>query len=149
MKFLILAGLTGMSLYASAAFAQDVGDPEAGEKAFRQCKNCHTIESADGEAINRGGKNGPNLWGVVGRTAGTEEDFGRYSDSMIAAGEAGLEWDFEHFEIYVQDATAFLRDYLGDDKARGAMTFKLKKAEEAADIWAYLQSVGPEEEGGS
>lgn len=119
------------------------GDAAAGEKDFKQCQTCHSIVDADGNAIVKGGKVGPNLYGVVGRTAGTEKGF-KYKDSIVAAGEAGLVWDEEHFVTYVQDPTAFLKDYLSDAKARSGMTFKLRKAEEAPDIWAYLASVGPE-----
>ncbi len=147
MKFL-LAGIAGLCLMAPMATAQDMGDAAAGEKTFRQCVACHSITDADGNDIAKGGRVGPNLYGVVGRTAGTWEDFS-YSDSMVAAGEAGLEWNEENFAVYVQDPTAFLREYLDDKSARGKMTFKLRKAEDAPDIWAYLKSVGPEAAGGS
>ena len=76
---------------------------------------------------------------MVGRQAGAQEDFNGYSDSMKEAGEAGLVWDEEHFVSYVQDPTAFLRDYLDDPKARGKMTFKLTSGME--DVYAYLDSV--------
>ncbi len=143
-----VAGMVGLCASATIAAAQDAGDPEAGEGAFRQCRACHSITDAEGNDIVKGGAAGPNLYGIVERTAGTYEDF-RYSDSMVAAGEAGLAWNEEDFSVYVQDPTEFLRTYLDDSKARGKMTFKLRKAEEAADLWAYLKSVGPEmEEGG-
>ncbi|MGR3802558.1 c-type cytochrome [Marinibacterium profundimaris] len=139
----LMAGLAGLLLAAPVAMAQDAdGDPAAGENDFKQCRTCHAITDADGNDIVKGGKVGPNLYGVVGRQAGTYEDF-RYSDFMIAAGEAGLSWNVEDFTVYVQDPTAFLRDYLDDPKARGKMAFKLMKEEQAADIWAYLVSVGP------
>ncbi|CAN0587514.1 unnamed protein product, partial [Ectocarpus sp. 12 AP-2014] len=121
---------------ATSALAQDAGDPAEGEKVFRQCKTCHAVTDADGNDVVKGGKVGPNLYGVVGRTAGTWDDF-RYSDSMIAAGEAGLEWNAEDFTVYVQDPTAFLRDYLDDKSARGKMTFKLRDPADAAHLWAY------------
>ncbi len=37
-----------------------------------------------------------------------------------------------------------LRDYLGDDKARSGMSFKLRSEEDAANVWAYLVSLAPE-----
>lgn len=119
------------------------GNAEDGEKVFRQCRSCHSITDADGNDIQKGGRVGPNLYGVAGRTAGTYEGF-KYSDSMVAAGEAGLAWDEEHFTPYVQDPTGFLRDYLDDSSARGKMTFKARKEQDALDVWAYLVSVGPE-----
>ncbi|BBU55388.1 hypothetical protein KU6B_16530 [Mameliella alba] len=99
----------------------------------------------EGDEIQKGGKVGPNLYGVAGRTAGTYEDF-NYSDSMVAAGEAGLAWDEEHFVPYVRNATDFLKDYLDDSSARGKMTFRARSDEDAANVWAYLVSVGPEPE---
>ena len=139
MKFHVTA--IALASLAVPAFAQD-GDVEAGEKAFRQCKACHSVVDDAGETIVKGGQVGPNLYGVVGRKAGSVEGFS-YSDLVVAAGEAGLEWDQESFSGYVQDPTPWLKEYTGED-GRGKMTFKLRKEEDAADIWAYLGSVGPE-----
>ncbi|EPX79616.1 c-type cytochrome [Salipiger mucosus] len=118
------------------------GDAEAGERAFRQCRSCHMIESPD-ETIVRGGQTGPNLYGVAGRTAGTVEDF-RYSDLMVAAGEAGLEWDEESFTGYIQDPTGFLHEAAETDSGRSNMSFQLRREDDAPDLWAYLVSVGPD-----
>ncbi|MEX0310825.1 MAG: cytochrome c family protein [Tateyamaria sp.] len=130
-------------LLAAPAFADghSVGDAAKGEKEFNKCKSCHMIETADGETIVKGGRTGPNLYGIVGRQAGSLDGF-RYGDDLVAAGEAGLVWDAENFVTYVQDPRAFLREYLDDSKAKSKMTFKLKKGGE--DIYAYLVSVGPE-----
>jgi cytochrome c len=140
LKTVIAASLMSPVL-ATAGLAAD-GDATAGEKHFNQCKTCHSIVADDGAEIMKGGKVGPNLWGVAGRSAGTEDGF-RYSDAMVAAGEAGLAWNQDDFTTYIQDPTKFLRAYTQDDKARGKMTFKLRKAEQAPDLWAYLVSVGP------
>lgn len=128
---------------STTAFAEShaSGDPAEGEKVFRQCKSCHSIQDADGNDIQKGGKVGPNLYGVAGRTAGSVDGFG-YSKFMVAAGEAGLTWDEEHFVPYVQDATGFLRDYLDDKSARGKMTYRVRKEDDAINVWAYLVSVG-------
>ena len=75
MKMTIASALAVATL-ATGAFADTsapTGDVEAGEKAFKKCKSCHMIQDADGENIVKGGKTGPNLYGVVGRTAGTYE----------------------------------------------------------------------------
>lgn len=133
--------VTILASVAATAPALAAGDAAKGEKIFLKCRACHEIVSPDGEVIQRGGKVGPNLFGVIGRQAGSYEDFKGYSTSMKEAGEKGLVWDEAHFTTYVQDATGFLRDYLGDDKARGKMTFKLTSGME--DIYAYLVSVDP------
>ncbi len=40
------------------------GDPAAGEKGFNKCKSCHSIITGDDETIVKGGKTGPNLFGL-------------------------------------------------------------------------------------
>lgn len=139
MKYLF-SGVAVTCLAATMAHA--AGDATKGEKDFRQCRACHSIIADDGTAIVKGGKIGPNLYGVVGRTAGSWDDF-PYSSYLKAAGEKGLAWDEEHFADWVQDPSKFLKGYLGDNAARAKMTFKLRRASEAPDIWAYLESVGP------
>lgn len=136
-------------LAAAPAIAQEAtGDAAAGEQVFRQCQTCHAVVDADGNALagRPQVRTGPNLYGVAGRTAGTVEEF-RYSDAMVAAGEAGLVWDEASFVAYVQDPTPFLREFLGDDSARGNMTFKLRNADDAANVYAYIASLGGSAEG--
>ncbi|WP_299410073.1 c-type cytochrome [uncultured Roseobacter sp.] len=124
--------------FAAPAFAE--GDAAEGEKTFNKCKSCHMIVADDGTEIVKGGKTGPNLYGVIGRTAGTA-DF-KYGDDLAAAGEAGLVWDEANLAEYTADPRAFLRTYLDDSKAKSRMSFKLKKGGE--DVAAYLASVGPQ-----
>ncbi|KPQ08163.1 MAG: cytochrome c [Rhodobacteraceae bacterium HLUCCA12] len=126
-------GLTG-----SAAFA---ADPEAGEQQWRQCRACHMIAPPEGDAIQNGGRVGPNLYGVIGRQAGTVEGF-RYSDALVQAGEDGLVWDEESFVEYVQNPTAFIRDVTGDSSARSPMNFQMRSG--AEDMYAYLESLNGE-----
>jgi cytochrome c len=116
------------------------GDPEAGQKAFNKCKSCHQIVSDTGETLSKGGRTGPNLWGIAGRQAGTVEDF-RYGDDLVAAGEAGLVWDAETFAAYTADPRGFLREFLEDNKAKSKMAFRLKTGGE--DVYAYLAQFGP------
>jgi cytochrome c len=130
---LVLAALS----LAAPAFA--AGDPAMGESEFKKCKSCHAIIAGDGTEIIKGGKTGPNLYGVVGRAAGST-DFA-YSDALKAAGAAGLIWDEAALVTYLADPTAFLRDKTGDAAARSKMAFKLAKG--AEDIVAYLASVAP------
>ena len=61
-----------------------MGDLSHGEKVFKM----YSLSS-----IADGGKNmiGPNLWGVIGRTAGSISDY-KYSKAMVAYGK---EWSFE------------------------------------------------------
>ena len=112
MNRLIATAIVG--LLAAPALAE--GDAAKGEKTFNKCKACHSIISDSGETIVKGGKTGPNLFGVIGRTAGTYEDF-RYGDDIVAVGEAGLVWDEKAFNHYVEDPRGFLRETLDDKGA--------------------------------
>ncbi|GAB5436213.1 MULTISPECIES: c-type cytochrome [Roseobacteraceae] len=134
MKRLVATMIVG--LLAVPALAE--GDAEKGKKAFNKCKACHTIVSDDGETILKGGKTGPNLYGIVGRTAGTVDGF-KYGESLVEAGEKGLVWDAENFAEYTKDPKSFLKTYLDSTSAKSKMSFKLKKGSE--DIYAYLESV--------
>ena len=125
---------------SGAAFAQDAA---AGEKEFNKCKSCHMIVADDGTEIVKGGRTGPNLYNIIGRKAGTVEDF-RYGDSIVAAGEAGLVWNEETFVAYVQDPKGFLAEYLGDSGARSKMSYRLRSGME--DVYAYLVTVSPDAE---
>ena len=136
-----LVAIAALSFSAPAfADGHSTGDAEAGAKTFKKCKSCHMIVADDGEVILKGGKSGPNLYGVIGMTAGTVEGF-KYSKDLMAAGEAGLVWDEASLATWVKDPKAFLKDYLDSGKAKSKMSFKLKKGGE--DVAAYLASVGP------
>ncbi len=120
------------------------GDPEKGEKLYNRCSSCHAIIK-DGEVLVKGGITGPNLYGVVGRIAGSEPDYlngserlpiGMFTDDMIRAGQEGLVWTQENITAYSENPIEFIQDYLNDDSARPNMSVKLKKG--AEDIAAYL-----------
>ena len=130
----LTASLTLSSL-AGPAFAE--GDAAKGESDFKKCKACHMIVADDGTEIQKGGKTGPNLYGVVGRAVGST-DF-KYSDSLMAIGEGGLVWDEVELAAYITDPKAWAQDKSGDAAAKSKMTFKLTKGQE--DMAAYLASV--------
>jgi cytochrome c len=94
-----------------------------------------------GETIVRGGRVGPNLYGIIGRQAGGVEDFRGYGDSLVKAGEQGLVWDQQNVAEYTADPAKFLSDYLGE-RARSRMAYKLPKGGE--DVAAYLAQFGSE-----
>ena len=76
-----------------------MGDLGHGEKVFKKCSACHMVSS--------GGKNmiGPNLWSVIGRTAGSVSDY-KYSKAMIAYGK---EWTFEEMNSYLIKPQAYVK----------------------------------------
>ncbi len=144
MKYLSIATL-GLTLMAAPAFADGhaSGDAAEGEKVFKKCKSCHMIVADDETVIQKGGKTGPNLYGILDRQLGSVEGY-KYGKSIVALGETDVKWNEAEFVEYVADPRAYLRDRLDDKKAKSKMSFKLKGEEDAANIWAYLVSVGPQ-----
>lgn len=132
---LILSTAAAVLALSGTAYAE--GDVAKGEKDFKKCKACHAIIDDAGEVLFKGGKTGPNLYGVIGRTAGTVEGF-KYGASIVEAGEAGLVWTEELLIEYAMDPKKFLAKFLGG-AAKSNMTFKLKKPE---DVVAYLATFG-------
>lgn len=116
-----------LSLAALPALAE--GDPAKGEKVFKKCAACHTVEeSAPSKA-------GPNLHGVVGRTSGTLEGF-TFSEAMTKAGAEGHIWTAEEILKFVENP----KQVIPGTK----MTFAgLKKPEERADVLAFLTANSP------
>lgn len=131
-----LIALAAVTLVAAPALAD--GDAEKGAKEFNKCKACHAIVADDGTAIVKGGKTGPNLYGVVGRKAASEEGF-KYGAGLVELGETGLVWDEALIAEYVTDPSKFVKDKTGDAASKSNMTFKLAKG--GADVAAYLASV--------
>lgn len=108
------------------------GDPDQGEKVFRKCKACHAV-GEDAKA-----RVGPVLNNIMGMQAGTHESFeGKYSQSMVEAGEDGMVWDRETLGAYLEKP----RDVVDGTK----MTFPgLKKEEDRADVISYLMQFSPD-----
>ncbi|WP_435140807.1 c-type cytochrome [Pseudopelagicola sp. nBUS_19] len=134
MKLIIASAATMLALAAPAIAEGDVGK---GEKGFKKCKSCHSVISPDGEAIVKGGKTGPNLYGVIGRVAGSE-DF-KYGSGLKEAAEAGFVWTEDTLAEYTKDP----KKWLGKNgfAKKSKMSFKLKKGGE--DVAAWLASVAP------
>ena len=100
-----------------------LGDLTHGEKVFKKCSACHMIAS--------GGKNmiGPNLWSVIGRTAGSESDY-KYSKAMVAYGK---EWTFEEMNSYLIKPQAYVK---GTKMAFAG----LRKEKDRASVILYMNS---------
>ncbi len=127
-----------LTLLALASPALAAGDAAKGEADFKKCKACHMIVADDGTEIMKGGKTGPNLYGVVGRQVAGVADF-KYGESIAAVGAKGVIWDEAMLVAYVADPGKWLKEQTGDAAAKSKMTFKLAKGGE--DMAAYLASV--------
>lgn len=148
--------LIAFGVLATPALADsDLSESAAmGLAAFKSCQSCHVVVDDEGNTIaGKKAKTGPNLYGVVGRTAGGLEGY-RYGKSIVAAGEAGLVWDEESLVAFLQDPKGFLKTTLDDSSARSKMSFKVRAdkkndltAEDVArNFYNFLREVGPEME---
>tara|TARA_A100001011_G_scaffold140107_1_gene148047 strand:- start:81 stop:629 length:549 start_codon:yes stop_codon:yes gene_type:complete len=100
-----------------------MGDLAHGEKVFKKCSACHMI-AADGK-----NKIGPNLWGVIGRTAGSITDY-KYSKAMKAYAK---EWSFEEMNSYLIKPQAYIK---GTKMAFAG----LRKEKDRASVILYMNS---------
>ena len=100
-----------------------MGDVAHGEKVFKKCSACHMI-AADGK-----NKIGPNLWGVIGRTAGAIDDY-KYSKAMKAYAK---EWTFEEMNSYLIKPQAYIK---GTKMAFAG----LRKEKDRASVILYMNS---------
>ena len=115
----------GLVLAASVAPAFAAGDAANGAKVFKKCKACHVVDSAKNKV-------GPSLQGVVGRTPGSVAGF-KYSSAMTGFGASGQVWDAATLDAFLTKPKALVKGT--------KMSFPgLKKADQRADVIAYLQS---------
>ena len=101
------------------------GDIASGEKVFKKCAACHSI--------NKGGKNkiGPALYNVVGRAVGGVDDY-KYSKALASYGK---EWTFEELNGFLTKPSSYLKgtkmSYAG-----------LRKEKDRASVIKYLNENG-------
>ena len=100
-----------------------LGDMAHGQKVFKKCSACHMI-AADGKNMI-----GPNLWGIIGRTAGSAADY-KYSKAMVAYAK---QWNFEEMNSYLIKPQAYIR---GTKMAFAG----LRKEKDRASVILYLNS---------
>ena len=109
------AALTFGNISAQAA------DLAAGEKVFKKCKACHSLEEGKKKV-------GPSLFGVVGGPAAGMKGF-KYSKTMR---ESGLTWDEATLDAYLENPRKFLKG--------NRMAFPgLKKPEDRENVIAYIR----------
>jgi len=98
-----------------------LGDAVNGEKIFKKCAACHSI--------NKGGVNkiGPALYNVVGRAVGGVDDY-KYSKTLASYDK---EWTFEELNGFLTKPSSYLKgtkmSYAG-----------LRKEKDRASVIKYL-----------
>ena len=99
--------------------AANAGDPMRGKDLFeKRCGGCHSLD-AD--------KEGPRLRNVYGRKAGSISSF-KYSDALKGA---QVTWDQVSLDKWLTNTESLVPD--------NDMTFRVAKADERAEIIAYLK----------
>lgn len=112
---------TPASADVTAALAQ--ADAAKGERVFKKCQSCHTVEQGDRNKV------GPNLYGVVGGKVAAVDGF-KYSSALL---EHGGEWTPERLDAYLANPRGAVKGT--------RMTFAgLKKDADRADVIAYLNT---------
>ncbi|PDH21600.1 MAG: cytochrome c family protein [Pelagibacterales bacterium MED-G42] len=98
-----------------------MGDVAIGEKVFKKCAACHSI--------NKGGKNniGPALYNVVGRKVGIVEDY-KYSKALASYNK---EWTLEELNGYLVKPAKWIK---GTKMAFAG----LRKEKDRASVIKYL-----------
>jgi len=111
-----LAALLSLSVAAQAADKP---------KSFAICGACHKTGEGEQSIL------GPNLFGVVGRKAGTQPEFENYSDAMKTS---GLTWTPEELDTYLENPQKVVPGT--------TMAFPgLKREQARQEIIAYLETL--------
>ncbi|MBK5554198.1 MULTISPECIES: c-type cytochrome [unclassified Pseudomonas] len=104
------------------------GDAEAGGKLFsKTCGGCHQV----GESA-RGGF-GPQLNGIIGRTAGSTTDY-QYSDAMK---NSGVVWTREKLAAYIENPKGVV-------SGTRMIFWGISDPEKIENLLAYLQTFQPQ-----
>ena len=76
---------------------------EGGQRAFRKCQACHTVEEGGANRV------GPNLWNVVNRPVAAADGFG-YSTAMTGYSEdGGKAWDFDALNNFLHAPKKYIK----------------------------------------
>lgn len=102
-------------------------DLAAGEKVFKKCASCHTVDKGGANKV------GPNLWGIVGAGIGNHTDGFKYSTALKAYGESGTTWTYGEMNGFLFKPKAHVKGTV--------MGFTgLKKTADRANLIGWLRT---------
>ena len=93
----LVVGSCGVLVATTSTALVRGADVEKGKALFEQCAACHSVDGS-------GDLDGPSLKGVIGRKAGSLEDY-RYSAAMK---RSDVTWDATTLDKYLTDPQAFI-----------------------------------------
>ena len=92
-RFRSVSVITTFLLAPALCKAEGAPDIEHGKATFNtMCNVCHSVQKTGGPG------EGPNLLGLVGRPAGSQPEFTKYSDALKAS---GLTWTVETLDKFL------------------------------------------------
>jgi cytochrome c len=98
------------------------GDAARGRQIFAPCRTCHYPEKGYGH------HNGPSLFAIFGRRAGTQQGFPYYSQALK---RSDLVWTPELLNVWLANPTTFL-------PGTSMVFVAIPGAQDRADLIAYL-----------
>ena len=102
------------------------GDPANGQKLFKKCSACHSLDEGKKKV-------GPSLYKIFGATPGQVAKF-RYSKGMVAYGATGVVWNEETLDAWLKKPKDLVK--------KTKMAFPgFKNEQDRADVIAYLKSL--------
>lgn len=97
-------------------------DATRGERVFKKCQSCHNADQGGAHGT------GPNLWNVVGVSAGAKEDF-KYSAAFMNSEQV---WTYESLDNFLKKPTAYI-------KGTNMNFVGLKKENDRAAVIEYMR----------
>lgn len=105
------------------SISQAAGDVVAGKASFAKCASCHQVGSSARAGF------GPQLNGIVGRTAGSSNDY-KYSPAMK---NSGIVWSEKNLRAFLKDPD----DVVPGNKMR---FFGISNDKDIDNLLAYLNT---------
>ena len=104
------------------------GDLERGRKLYLQCRACHSLKENEPHKI------GPNLFKIIGSTAGSMKGY-NYSDALS---KSEIVWTLENFDLWLEKPYEIIPG--------NKMVFSgMRKQEDRNDLIAYVYDETSEE----